>query len=97
MAPPPGADDDAEMRARLTDRIAMVTPFLKILTEVITFGCTPEGEAALAAMRSLPRLLDRRTKITGGDIDQALLSGSWKSLVLPKSGGWTAAPTCSVS
>ncbi len=86
MVPPPGADDDAEMRARLTERIATVTPFLKILTEVITFGCTPEGEAALAAMRSLPRLLDRRTKITAGDIDQALLSGSWKSLVLPKSG-----------
>jgi hypothetical protein len=88
MVPPPGADDDAEMRARLTERIATVTPFLKILTEVITFGCTTEGEAALTAMRFLPRLLDRRTKITAGDIDQALLSGSWKSLVLlPKSGG----------
>ena len=87
MVPLPGADDDVEMRARLTERIATVTPFLKILTEVITFGCTPEGEAALAAMRFLPRLLDRRTKITAGDIDQALLYGSWKSLVLPKSGG----------
>jgi hypothetical protein len=27
VVPPPGADDDAEMRARLTERIAMVTPF----------------------------------------------------------------------
>ena len=35
MVPPPGADADAEMRERLTERIAMVTPFLKILTEVI--------------------------------------------------------------
>ena len=84
---PPGADDDVEMRARLTERIAMVTPFLKILTEVVEFGCTPEGEAALAAMRSLPRLLDRRTKVTAADIDHALLSGSWKSLVIPKAGG----------
>ena len=87
MVPPPGADDDAEARALLTERIATVTPFLKILTEVIEFGCTPEGEAALAAMRSLPRLLDRRTKVTAADVDDALLSGSWKSLVLPKAGG----------
>ena len=87
MVPPPGFDADAEMRVRLTERIAMVTPFLKILTEVITFGCTPEGEAALAAMRALPRLLDRRTKVTAADIDHELLSGSWKALVLPKGGG----------
>jgi len=39
----------------------MVTPFLKILTEVIEFGAAPEGEHALAAMKALPRLLDRRT------------------------------------
>jgi Domain of unknown function (DUF4158) len=69
------------------ERIATVTPFLKILTEVIEFGCTPEAGAALAAMRSLPRLLDRRTKATAADIDHTLLSGSWKSLVLPKTGG----------
>lgn len=87
MVPPPGSDADAEMRARLTERIATVTPFLKILTEVITFGCTPEGEAALAAMRALPRLLDRRTKVTAADIDHEMLSGSWKALVLPKGGG----------
>ena len=87
LVPPPGLDADAEMRARLTERIAMVTPFLKILTEVITFGATPEGEAALAAMRALPRLLDRRTKITAADIDHELLAGSWKALVLPREGG----------
>lgn len=69
LVPPPGADDDAEMRTRLMERIATVTPFLKILPEVITFGSTPEGEAALAAMRSRPRLLDRRTKVTAADID----------------------------
>ena len=82
MVPPLGLDADAEMRVRLTERIATVTPFLKILTEVITFGCTPEGEAALAAMRALPRLLDRRTKVTAADIDHEMLSGSWKALVL---------------
>ena len=87
LVPPPGLDADAETRARLAERIAVVTPFLKILPEVITFGATPEGEAALVAMRTLPRLLDRRTKITAADIDHELLSGSWKALVLPKDGG----------
>jgi Domain of unknown function (DUF4158)/Tn3 transposase DDE domain len=87
MAPPPGSDADAEMRVRLTERIAMVTPFLKILTEVIEFGAAPEGEQALAAMKALPRLLDRRTRITAADIDLGLLSGSWRALVIPGDGG----------
>jgi TnpA family transposase len=87
LVPPPGLDADAEMRERLTERIAMVTPFLKLLTEVIAFGAAPEGKAALAAMKALPRLLDRRTKITAADIDHDLLAGSWKALVLPKDGG----------
>src|SRR5262249_59039367 len=87
MVPPDDSDADAEMRAHLTERIATVTPFLKILTEVITFGAAPEGEAALAAMKALPRLLDRRTRITAADIDHGLLSGSWRALVLPKDGG----------
>ena len=43
MAPPDGSDADAEMRAHLTERIATVTPFLKLLTEVIEFGAAPEG------------------------------------------------------
>ena len=87
MVPPPGSDADAEMRAHLTERIATVTPFLKILTEVIKFGAAPEGEQALAAMKALPRLLDRRTRITAADIDLGLLTGSWRALVMPKGGG----------
>lgn len=97
LVPPPGLDADAETRARLAERIAMVTPFLKILTEVITFGATPEGEAALAAMRALPRLLDGRTRITAADIDPGLLAGSWKALVLARKAGSTAARGCSAS
>ena len=87
MVPPPGSDADAEMRAHLTERIATVTPFLKILTEVIGFGAAPEGEQALAAMKALPRLLDRRTRITAADIDLGLLTGLWRVLVMPKGGG----------
>ena len=87
MVPPPGSDADTEMRAHLTERIATVTPFLTILTEVIGFGAAPEGEQALAAMKALPRLLDRRTRITAADIDLGLLTGSWRVLVMPKGGG----------
>jgi hypothetical protein len=50
--------------------------FLKILTEVITFGATPEAEAALSAMSALPRFLDRRTKITAAHVGRELLAGS---------------------
>ena len=64
LVSPSGLDTDAETRARLTERTAMVTPFLKLLTEVITFGAAPEAKPALAAMKALPRLLGRRTKIT---------------------------------
>ena len=78
MVPPPGSDADAEMRAHLTERIATVTPFLKTLTEVIGFGAAPEGGQALAAMKALPLLLDRRTRITAADIDLGLLTGSWR-------------------
>ena len=40
----PGSDADAGMRAHLTDRIATVTRFLKLLTEVIiTFGAPPRA------------------------------------------------------
>ncbi|MEU8801870.1 hypothetical protein [Spirillospora sp. NPDC048819] len=31
---------------------------MRILTEVIAFGATPEAEAVLAAMRTLPGLLN---------------------------------------
>jgi hypothetical protein len=38
-------------------------------------------------MKSLPRLLDRRTRITAADIDLGLLTGSWRAMVMPKDGG----------
>jgi hypothetical protein len=34
MVPPPDADEDGEMRAKLAARIALVSGFLKVLTEV---------------------------------------------------------------
>jgi hypothetical protein len=88
MVPPPDADDDGQMRALLAARIATVSGFVKILTEVIAFGATADGMQVLAAMKDLPRLLDgRRAKnLTAGDIDADLVRGSWTRLVFPGEG-----------
>lgn len=86
MVPPPGADPDGDVRARLAERINTVSGFLKILTDVIEFGATPEAEGVLAAMKTLPRFLNNRYKVTRADIDESLLTGSWKQLVLGAGG-----------
>jgi hypothetical protein len=88
MVPPPDADDDGQMRALLAARIATVSGFVKILTEVIAFGATADGMQVLAAMKDLPRLLDgRRAKnLTAGDVDADLVRESWTRLVFPGEG-----------
>jgi TnpA family transposase len=87
MVPPPDAEADGEMRARLAARIATVSGFLKVLTEVIVFGATGDGKAVLAAMKALPRLLDgRRRNLTAADVDADLVRGSWRPLVFPGEG-----------
>jgi TnpA family transposase len=88
MVPPPDADGDGEMRELLAARIATVSGFVKILTEVIPFAAAADGTQVLAAMQALPRLLDgRRSKnLTAGDIDADLVRGSWTRLVFPGEG-----------
>ena len=85
MVPPPDADDDGQMRALLAARIATVSGFVKVLTEVIALGATADGMQVLAAMKDLPRLLDgRRSKnLTAGDVDADLVRGSWIRLEFP--------------
>ena len=39
-----------------------VSGFAKVLTEVIVFGAAEDGNAVLAAMKALPRLLDGRRR-----------------------------------
>ena len=56
-APAPGADPDGEWRAAMAAQIGTVRGFVKILTEVIRFGTTAEGEPVLAAMKALPCIL----------------------------------------
>jgi TnpA family transposase len=88
MVPPPDADEDGEMRAKLAARIVTVSGFLKILTEVIVFGASEDGRAVLAAMKQLPKVLDgrRSRNLTEADIDAELVRGSWRPLVFPGEG-----------
>ena len=88
MVPPPDADADGEIRAKLATRIVTVSGFLKVLTEVIEFGASEDGKDVLAAMKALPKLLDgrRRRELTAADVNAELVRGSWTSLVFPGAG-----------
>lgn len=79
------ADDDANAawRTELVKRFPTVRPFLPMLCQVIRFGASPEGARVLAALRDLPRLWGGgRNKVGVDEIDQDLLMGSWRRLVL---------------
>lgn len=83
LAGPPDSDVDEAWRTELVKRYATVRPFLPLLCEVIRFGAAPDGDRVLAALRDLPRLLGGgRNKVARGEIDETLLIGSWRRLVL---------------
>ncbi len=90
MVPPADPDNDGDMRTGLARRIVVVSGFLKSLTEVIEFGSTAEAAPVLAAMQRMPALLRSRRTPTVDDIDEELVQGSWKRLVIgspPRPGG----------
>jgi len=85
-APPLGAEDPDDWRAELVTRYQTVAGFLKMLTEVISFGANAEGAPVLAAMRALPGVLAYRGKlpaplIPGRLIDEGAVNGPWRRLV----------------
>ncbi|MEV0087611.1 Tn3 family transposase [Saccharopolyspora sp. NPDC050642] len=83
LAGPPDSDADEAWRSELVKRFATVRPFLPLLCEVIRFGAAPDGERVLAALRDLPRLWGGgRNKVARSEIDEQLLIGSWRRLVL---------------
>lgn len=69
------------MAGLLVNRFGTLRPFLKLLVTVVDFDATPEGEAVLDALRSLPDLMGRK-KVGPTEIDTGLLTGSWRHLVL---------------
>ena len=86
-APAPGADPDGEWRAAMAAQIGTVRGFVKILTEVIRFGTTAEGEPVLAAMKALPGILAFKSRKHSATlapakmIDEKLVTGDWRRLV----------------
>lgn len=83
LAGPADSDADEAWRAELVRRFDTVRPFLRKLCEVIVFGASPEGKRVLAALHDLPRLWGGgRNKVARSEIDEQLLIGSWKRLVL---------------
>ncbi|MDX6324801.1 MAG: hypothetical protein QOK15_1155 [Nocardioidaceae bacterium] len=73
-------DDEGETRARLAERIRLVSGFLRELCEVIEFGAGADGALVLAEMRRMPQLLDRRT-LKADDVEDRIVRGSWRRLV----------------
>ena len=58
-------------------------PFLPLLCEVIRFDAAPDGQRVPAALRNLPTLWGGgRNKVDRSEIDEQLLIGSWRRLVL---------------
>nr|WSX76815.1 Tn3 family transposase [Streptomyces sp. NBC_00899] len=99
LTPPLDSDADEAWRAMLINRFGTVRPFLKLLVTVVDFDATPEGEAVLGALLSLPELMGRK-KVGPAEIDAGLLTGSWRRLVLaaphlePGSVDWKAYTFC---
>lgn len=77
-------DDEGEMRARLAERIRLVSGFIRPLCQVIEFGSNPEGATVLREMRRTPELLAAR-RLKAADIDGRLVHGSWRRLVYGQS------------
>ena len=79
LAPDDG-HPDAGTRTEMVNRYATVRLFLPMLTEVLPLGATDAGRAVLAAAQTLPELLGRK-RVRGGQVDEALVTGSWRRLV----------------
>ncbi|MBA3748360.1 MAG: Tn3 family transposase, partial [Solirubrobacterales bacterium] len=89
VAPPADADPDGEWRTALVDRFASVRAFAALLCETIEFGATAQAAGVLAAMNTLPGLLDARATVAvpTGYLDarrvaeDVVPAGWWRRLV----------------
>ncbi|MGH1349024.1 MAG: Tn3 family transposase [Nannocystales bacterium] len=81
MTPAEDSDLHEEMRAKLVQQYRVVRPFLAPLAEGLEFTATAEGAPLLAAMKKLPSLFGRK-KVPREEVDETLLAGSWRHLVL---------------
>ncbi|MER5775497.1 Tn3 family transposase [Streptomyces sp. NPDC002039] len=74
-------DPDEAWRVQLIKQFRKVQPFLPVLPLAVEFGATAEGSPVLAALKSLPALM-QLPQAGAQDIDPSLLTGSWRRLVL---------------
>lgn len=81
LTPAPESDLDELWRAELVKKYRTVRPFLSFLASTIEFQATADGDSVLAALRLLPETLHRR-KVTQEEIDDEILRGSWRRIVL---------------
>ena len=85
---PGSGDPDDDWRALLSSRrIGSVSRFLRHLTGAIEFGADPEASLVLAAMKTIPALLERRGAVMTGDIDARVVNASWRRLVFAGGAG----------
>jgi hypothetical protein len=80
---PDDEDDEGAKRTELVRRFATLRAFWPALVEVLPLGAAEAGTAVLAAAKALPGLFGRK-KVTMADINESLLAGSWRRLVLPQ-------------
>ena len=85
--PPADTDEGDDWRTELVKRFPTVSGFLKLLTQVITFGANAEGAPVLAAMTGVAGFLAHRSRmaaplIGGHLIEVPVVSGPWRRLVL---------------
>lgn len=61
--PPADTDEGDDWRTELVKRFPTVSGFLKVLTQVITFGANAEGAPVLAAMTRVADVLAHRSRL----------------------------------
>ena len=83
MLPPPEALPEADWRAELAKKTAMVAGLCRMLTATITFGANAQGAPVLAAMTALGEQLatDARWSVKNPRIHPQVVTGPWKHLV----------------
>ena len=83
MLPPPEALPEADWRAELAKKTAMVAGLCRMLTATITFGANAQGAPVLAAMTALGGQLatDARWSMKNPRIYPQVVTGPWKHLV----------------
>lgn len=78
---PDDEDDQGTKRAELVKRFATLRSFWTAMIDVMPFDAAEGGKAVLAAAQAMPALFGRK-KVAVSEIDESVLAGSWRRLVL---------------